>query len=57
VKWTEQTYDQGALTSTEHWTAIISVITKPPATTEILRKNPLGLYVNGIDWSRELETP
>ena len=57
MKWTEQTYDQGALTSTEHWTAIISVITKPPATTEILRKNPLGLYVNGIDWSRELETP
>jgi len=57
VKWTEQTYDQGALASTEHWTAILSVITKPPATTEILRKNPLGLYVNGIDWSRELETP
>src|SRR3546814_15482976 len=28
---------------------------KPPKTTDSLRKNPLGLYVNAIDWARELE--
>jgi len=53
VKWTEQAYDHDALASTEHWTGILTVIIKPPTTAEVLRKNPLGLYVNAIDWSRE----
>jgi type IV secretion system protein TrbF len=55
VKWTEQIYEHDALSKTEHWTAILSVITKTPTTAETLRKNPLGLYVNGMDWSRELD--
>jgi len=55
VKWTERAYDHNALASTEHWTGILTVITRPPTTTEALRKNPLGLYVNAIDWSRELD--
>ena len=28
---------------------------KTPRTAEVLRKNPLGLYVEAIDWSREYE--
>ena len=39
-----------------HWTAILSVVVRPPASAETLRKNPLGLYVDAIDWSQELET-
>jgi len=54
VKWVEQTYDHDALARTEHWTAILSMVTKDPPNAEVLRKNPLGLYVNGINWSREL---
>jgi len=54
VKWQEQTYEHDSLAKTEHWTAILSVVTKEPANEDVLRKNPLGLYVNGIDWSREL---
>jgi type IV secretion system protein VirB5 len=54
VKWLEQTYDHEALAKTEHWTAILSVVTKDPPNSDVLRKNPLGLYVNGINWSREL---
>jgi type IV secretory pathway TrbF-like protein len=60
VKWTEEHFDHDALAATEHWTAILSVVTKPPANTDVLRKNPLGLYVNSINWSRDLapdETP
>lgn len=55
VKWTEQTYRQGSLVSTERWTAILSVGLSPPRTADALRKNPLGLYINGIAWSRELD--
>lgn len=57
VKWTENAYERGSLAGTSRWTAILSVAVKPPKNAEILRKNPLGLYVDAIDWSRELETP
>jgi len=55
VKWTESEYERGSLVSTSRWTGILSVITRPPISAEILRRNPLGLYVDGIDWSRELD--
>jgi type IV secretion system protein VirB5 len=55
VKWTESEFERGNLASTTHWTAMISVEVRPPASAETLRKNPLGLYVDGIDWSRELD--
>lgn len=55
VKWTEQSYERGSLASTARWTAILTTIIQPPRTADILRKNPLGLYVNAIAWSRELD--
>ncbi len=55
VKWTEQVYRQGSLASTERWTAIVATTVETPRTAEVLRKNPLGLYITGIAWSRELD--
>lgn len=55
VKWTESAYERGSLASTTRWTAILSVVMQPPKTADALRKNPLGLYVNAIDWARELD--
>jgi len=55
VKWIETAYDRGALAGSSHWTAILTVAISPPASAEVLRRNPLGLYVDAIDWSRELE--
>lgn len=55
VKWIETAFDHGAQAGTSHWTAILTVKVKPPASAEVLRKNPLGLYVDAIDWSREIE--
>lgn len=60
VKWTEQSFRNGALEKTERWTGIFSVVIRRPTTADVLRKNPLGLYVVSLDWSRELnpgETP
>ena len=55
VKWTETAYARGARIGTSHWTAILTIVTRPPVSAETLRKNPLGIYVDAIDWSRELE--
>lgn len=57
VKWTETAYDRGAQSGVSHWTAILTVKLKPPVSAETLRRNPLGLYVDAIAWSRELEPP
>ena len=55
VKWIETPYERGALSGTSHWTAILTVVMAPPSSADTLRKNPLGIYVDAIDWSRELE--
>jgi len=55
VKWIETAYERGSETGTSHWTAILTVVRVPPTNADTLRKNPLGLYVDAIDWSRELE--
>jgi type IV secretion system protein TrbF len=55
VAWTERRYQDGSLTSTEHWTAILTIRVQPPRTAEHLRANPLGIYVHVLNWSKELE--
>ena len=54
VRWIERRYENGALTATDRWTAILAIIVQPPGNEAQLRKNPLGIYVNGLNWSREL---
>ena len=57
VKWTETAYERGSEAGSSHWTGILTILTKPPVSADTLRKNPLGLYVDAIDWSRELDAP
>jgi len=57
VRWIERRYENGTLAATERWTAILSIVLQPPGNEAQLRKNPLGIYVNGLNWSRELGGP
>ncbi len=54
IKWIEQQFQNGSLARTERYTAILSVVLQQPREPETLRKNPLGIYVHGLNWSREL---
>lgn len=54
VAWTERHYQDGSLAGTERWSAILTIVVQPPRTPDALRKNPLGLFVNAINWSKEL---
>lgn len=54
VAWVERHYQDGSLASTERWSAILTVVIQPPHSPDALRKNPLGLFVNAINWSKEL---
>lgn len=56
LRWIERSYLNGSLTTTERWTAMLSIVIQTPRTEERLRRNPLGIYVNGLNWTRELTT-
>jgi len=54
VAWIERRYENGQLAGTERWTAILTIVVETPRDIDRLRKNPLGIYVNAINWSKEL---
>jgi type IV secretion system protein TrbF len=54
VAWTERRYVDGQLAATERWTAILTITLAPPTTADGLRKNPLGIFVTALNWSKEL---
>lgn len=54
VAWTERHFENGQLSTTERWTAILTIVIQPPRDAERLKVNPLAIYVNAISWSREM---
>lgn len=54
VAWDERRYDHGQLSATTHWTAILSVVVRTPTDAATLSRNPLGIYVEAINWSQDL---
>ncbi len=54
IAWTERHYENSQLAGTERWTAILTTVIRQPRTADALQANPLGVYVNAINWSREL---
>lgn len=57
LKWSETVFERGSMAGRSNWTAILTVVIKPPVSADVLRRNPLGIYVDAIDWSRELDVP
>ncbi|MEQ1612085.1 MAG: conjugal transfer protein TrbF [Hyphomicrobiaceae bacterium] len=54
MRWTERTFENGATRDTKRWTAVLSIVISPPRTPELIRKNPLGIYVHSFNWSQDL---
>ena len=54
VAWTERHFENGQISATERWTAILTIVIQPPSDAERLKANPLGIYINAINWSREM---
>jgi type IV secretion system protein TrbF len=54
VAWTERHYQDGSLAETTRWSAILTIAVQTPRTPDALRKNPLGLFIDAVNWSKEL---
>ena len=56
TRWIEKTYDGGAIKTTNRLTGIFSIIITPPTTVDLVRKNPLGIYVHAFNWTQDLNS-
>ena len=54
VEWVERRYVDNALAATERWSAILTIVAQTPTDADRLKKNPLGVYVHALNWSKEL---
>lgn len=54
VEWVERRYIDDALAATERWSAILTIVVQTPTDADRLKKNPLGVYVHALNWSKEL---
>ena len=53
VEWVERRYIDDALAATERWSAILTIAVQTPTDADRLKKNPLGVYVHALNWSKE----
>jgi type IV secretion system protein VirB5 len=55
VNWTETKRDkEGNTTATEEWKGVLGVVVSPPKNEADAWKNPLGVYINAISWSKSI---
>jgi len=55
VEWVERHYADDALIATERWSAILTIVVQTPTSASQLKKNPLGVYVEALSWSKEFD--
>jgi type IV secretion system protein VirB5 len=56
LEWREMARDRtGVPTRTQRWTATATVVIVPPSDEASMLKNPAGLYVTDLSWSRRME--
>ena len=56
LRWSEKAFENGSVAGEQSFTGVLTIVSKPPRDAATLRANPLGIYVNAINWSRELES-
>lgn len=54
MRWRETTYRSSVQISAATHTAVLAVVIDPPRDEATLHQNPLGIYVHGINWSKDL---
>lgn len=57
IRWTETTYplSPGAVPTTSSWDAYLTVRLVTPTTSDVIDRNPLGIYITAVAWSELAE--
>ncbi|PCI53387.1 MAG: conjugal transfer protein TrbF [Alphaproteobacteria bacterium] len=54
IRWRETAYRNGVEQSADTFTASLSIVLESPTDELTLHRNPLGIYVHGLNWSKDL---
>ena len=54
LRWRETSYLGGVQQKQQTFTAVLATVTDLPRDEATLHRNPLGIYVHGINWSKDL---
>jgi len=55
LRWREKAFENGTSAGVAGFTGVLTIVMKPPRDAATLRANPLGIYVNAINWANELK--
>ena len=54
IGWKEHSYESGIIVNSERFTGRVFVVLGSPDAAGPVSRNPIGLYINRFDWSRDL---
>lgn len=54
VTWNETNFVDGQQQDSARWAATLTLVERPTRNVDQLRKNPLGVFVDAIDWQKEM---
>jgi type IV secretory pathway TrbF-like protein len=56
VRWLERSFEGGAQKDSRRLTGLFSIVVTPPRTVDLVRRNPLGIYIHAFNWSQDVTT-
>ena len=56
ARWIERSFENGGHTGTRRFTGLFTLVIDQPSDAETLRKNPLGIFIHGLNWGQDLDT-
>jgi type IV secretion system protein TrbF len=56
VRWLERVFDNGTPKESRAMTGLFSTVLSPPRSADVIRKNPLGIYIHAFNWAPDLVT-
>ena len=56
MRWLEKSFEAGVPKDTKRLTGIFSIVVTPPRTVDLVRRNPLGIYIHAFNWSQDVNS-
>ena len=56
MRWLEKNFEAGVPKDTKRLTGIFSIVVTPPRTVDLVRRNPLGIYIHAFNWSQDVNS-
>ena len=56
IRWLERAFEGGTPKDSRRLTGLFSIVVTAPRTVDLVRRNPLGIYIHTFNWSHDVTT-